>query len=149
MRRILARELALAFVLAILIAILYRSWLIHPILKYMTLWQARMLALFVGVILAGTSGLLRLSPRTCTLAFMVGLLAGGTWGAMFRLLGSPDLLSGFGWHLRFMWREVVVLTLGAAACNLGIARVRRLKKPSSAHRPIGDSVSDAFLRMRR
>jgi len=48
-----------------------------------------------------------------------------------------------------MWREVVILTLVAAACNLGIAGVLRLKKPWSAQRPKGDSVSDAFLRMRR
>lgn len=126
----LARELILTTILAILVGVLYRCWLIYPILQLLTIGQWRLVALLVAVALGMLSALLRIRTYVWTVAVLVALLFGGALTALFlpihdvRTTFSEQFVS----HFNSFWRELAVLTAAATASNLGSTHVLRRRR---------------------
>jgi hypothetical protein len=97
---------------AALISILYRCWLVTPVLKYFSIGQWRLIAVVVAAASGGALSRLRFSVPALACGSMAGLLIGGTWAAWqapndVTIFVSAALAS----HLESFWREVIVLTL--------------------------------------
>lgn len=134
MPKSLTRELVLATILAVLTAFLFRCWLIYPILKYMTINQARCFAIFVAVFLGAASGLLRLQTYTSACAIFVGLIASGIWLSLFPPMHdvATSFVSEFHSYLELFWREIICVNFAAVISNLASLRlVRKTRKLGS------------------
>jgi hypothetical protein len=104
-----------------LIAVLYRYWLVTPVLQYLSLrnWY------LVAVVVAGATGclmsLLKLPTLALVCASMAGLLLGGTWAAWHFPNDVPISVGGaFQSHLESFWRQMLILTatvtIGGVCC---------------------------------
>lgn len=126
MRRSTKTEFTFALIVAALISILYRYWLICPILRCLSLGPWRLVAVFVAVTIGSASSLLGLPVRALLVAVVAGLLLGGTW-AFF--LVATDVRVTFRSagisHLESFWREVIVFTIVIVLSSLFVSRFRR------------------------
>ena len=113
-------------VVALFIAILYRYWLVTPVLHYLSIgkWQ------FVAIIVAAATGcfmsLLRLSTLPVVCVSVASLLLGGTWAAWQVPNDVPISVSGaFASHLEFFWRHIIILTVAITVGEFCCARLVR------------------------
>lgn len=117
MKRI-ARASVLAITFCVLIGVLYRYWLIYPILQHLTIAQWRLLATVIVAMIGAISAVLRLGTLTFTPIVAVGLLAGGTWASMsaphdIRTTLAMDFMS----HLEALWGDVLRLIVVGTLSN--------------------------------
>ena len=108
------------------IAILYRYWLVAPVLQYVSIGQWRFLAIVVAAACGCAWTLLRLPVLALACGWMVGLLVGGAWAAWQAPTDVPvSINTAFVSHLESLWRTVVTLTVTATVsgfcCSIGIA----------------------------
>jgi hypothetical protein len=114
---------------AALISILYRYWLVTPVLKYLSIGQWRLIA----VVVAAVSGCVLFQFRFSVLALacgsMAGLLIGGTW-AEWRAPNDVTITvsAAFASHLESFWREVIVLTVTVIVGGFCVAALERRGK---------------------
>src|SRR5262249_43955485 len=66
---------------AALIAILYRYWLVVPVLHHVSIRQWRCLAILVAAAYGGMAALFGLRVLALACGTLAGLLLGGTWAA--------------------------------------------------------------------
>jgi hypothetical protein len=113
------------------IAILYRYWLITPVLQYLSFGQW----LLVAIVIAAASGvalaLLRLPILALACGSVAGLVLGGTWAAWQAPSdASISVSAAFALHLKSFWWEVMLLTVTATVaglCSSALARRRFLR----------------------
>lgn len=127
MHRPVAREIALATILAVLTTGLFRCWLIYPILKDMTINQARFLAMLAAVLFGAASAFLGLRTYICAPAVFVGLISSGIWLSLFPPMRdvATSFVSEFHSYLELFWREIFRVTVAAAISNLASSRLVR------------------------
>ncbi len=114
---------------AALISILYRYWLVTPVLKYLSINRWRLIAIVVAAASGCVLFRLRFSVPALACGSMAGLLIGGTWAAW----QAPNYVTisvsaAFASHLESFWREVIVLTLTVIVggfCGAVLNRRRR------------------------
>jgi hypothetical protein len=108
MHRPVAREIALATILAVLTTGLFRCWLIYPILKHMTTNQARFLAMLAAALFGAVSAFLGLRTYICAPAVFVGLISSGIWLSLFPPMRdvATSFVSEFHSYLELFWREI-------------------------------------------
>jgi hypothetical protein len=117
-------------VIALLIAVLYRCWLVTPVLQYLSIGKWRLVAIVVAAGIGCVMSLLRLPTLTLVCASVAGLLLGGTWVAWQAPNDVPISVSGaFASHLESFWRQIIILTV--ATTLGGFCRARLVKN----HRP--------------
>jgi hypothetical protein len=110
------------------IAILYRYWLIAPILHYLTINQWRLVAIGMGVACGFSIALFKVPMPALLGASLAGLLIGGTFAAWRAPHDVPvSLVTAINSHLQSFWREVTLLT---GAITLSAWCAARLTKPS-------------------
>ena len=119
MRRLLARELFLATILAVFTAVLYRYWLIFPILQYLAITRWRLVALLVAVILGSLAALLRIRTYFCGGAVLTALLFGGALTFLFLPVHDvrTTFFEQFVSHFSSLWRDVMFITCAAVMGN--------------------------------
>lgn len=127
MHRPVAREIALATILAVLTTGLFRCWLIYPILKHMTTNQARFLAMLAAALFGAASAFLGLRTYICAPAVFVGLISSGIWLSLFPPMRdvATSFVSEFHSYLELFWREIFRVTVAAAISNLASSRLVR------------------------
>jgi len=112
-----------------LFAILYRYWLLAPVLIYIGVGQWRLFATVVAAAIGGALSLLRVPISALSFGAMVGLLLGGTWVEW----KAPNdvaisVTTAFRSHLESFWGQMLMLTLaatlGATVPNLSKNRVK-------------------------
>jgi len=117
-------------VIALLIAVLYRYWLVIPVLQYFSIGRWYLVALLVAAATGCVMSLLRLPTLALVCASVAGLLLGGTWAAWQAPTDVPISMSGaFVSHLGSFWRQIIILTIatvGGSCC----ARFARGRSPS-------------------
>ena len=94
-------------VVALLIAVLYRYWLVTPVLQYLSIAKWYLVAIAVA---AGTGclvSLLRLPTPALVCASMAGLLLGGTWVAWKMLHNAQEAVSEYVSTHRFNKGRVI------------------------------------------
>jgi hypothetical protein len=117
-----------ACVAAAVIAILYRYWLIAPVLHYLTINQWRLAAIGVAVTCGFTFSLFKIPMPALPAASLAGLLIGGTFAAWRAPHDIPmSAITAINSHLQSFWREVALLT---GVITLSAWCVTRLTKRS-------------------
>ena len=128
MSRTTKREVTFAIVLAGLTSILYRYWLVYPILHYLSLDQWRCAAILLAALIGATCSLVRLPIRAVLAATAVGLLSGGTCAALFFPTDvRVTVFSALTSHLESFWREVIILTIVTTSSSSIVSRFRSLR----------------------
>lgn len=118
-------------VVALLIAVLYRYWLVAPVLKYLSIDKWYLVAIIVAAASGCVLSLLRLPTLALVCASMTGLLLGGTWAAWYVPNDVPISMSGaFESHLESFWRQVIILTITITVGGSCCARFARRRPPS-------------------
>ena len=113
-----------------LIAILYRYWLVTPVLQYLNINQWRVFAIGAAALCGAVLALLRFPTLALTCGPMAGLLIGGTWAAWQAPHDVPlSVTAAFASHLESFWQEVIALTVTATAGGLCCARFARHRSP--------------------
>jgi hypothetical protein len=113
-------------IITLVIAILYRAWLVTPVLKYLSIGKWFLVAIVVAAAMGCVMSLLRLPTLALMCASVTGLLLGGTWAARRFPNDVPISLSGaFQSHLESFWRQMLVLTLTIAVGGFCCARFLR------------------------
>jgi hypothetical protein len=98
-----------------LAAILYRYWLVTPVLQSVSIGRWRILAIVVATVCGGALSLLRIPLIALGCGTMAGLLLGGTYAAWQAPHDVPfSVGAAFASHLASFWREVIILTIAAA-----------------------------------
>jgi hypothetical protein len=98
-------------VAALLIAVLYRYWLVTPVLQYLNISKWYLVAIIVAAATGCVMSLLRLPTLALVCASLAGLLLGGTWVAWQAPNDVPISVSGaFESHLEPFWRQIIILT---------------------------------------
>jgi hypothetical protein len=119
-----------AFVAAAVIAILYRYWLIAPVLHYLNVNQWRLIAIVVAAASGCVLSLFRLPMLPLASASLAGLLVGGTYAAWQAPSDARmSVIAAVGSHLQSFWREVTLLTVIITLSALCCARVTT-RRPS-------------------
>jgi len=99
---------------AAIFAVLYRYWLVTPVLQYMSVGRWRLLAVVVAAACGGVLSLLRVSTSALSVGAMFGLLLSGTWAAWkFPSDLAISVYGAFASHLESFWRETLMLTFTA------------------------------------
>ena len=99
---------------AAIFAVLYRYWLVTPVLQYMSVGRWRLFAVVVAAACGGVLSLLRVSRSALSVGAMFGLLLGGTWAAWnFPNDVAISVYGAFASHLKSFWRETLLLTFMA------------------------------------
>ena len=110
----------------LLIAVLYRYWLVTPVLQYLSIRKWYQAAIVLAAATGCVMSLLRLPTLALVCASMAGLLLGGTWAAWQAPNDVPISLSGaFVSHLESFWRQALMLTSTIAIGELCCARILR------------------------
>jgi len=114
------------------IAILYRYWLVAPVLQYVSIGRWRFFAIVVAAACGGVWALVRLPVVALACGSLLGLLSGGTWAAWQAPHDVPMSVStAFASHLEPLWRTVLMLTVTATVsgfcCSLGMTNLRARK----------------------
>jgi hypothetical protein len=126
-----AREVLHASVAPIIIGVLYRYWLIAPVLHWLSALQWRVVAILVAVLIGGLFSVLRVPLAASVCACVAGLLLGGAWAAWWAPNDVRVSFIGVFWsHLQLFWWDVVVLTIavgvgGICSRAVGVLRKRR------------------------
>jgi hypothetical protein len=108
---------------AFLIAVLYRYWLVAPVLKYLDIDKWYLVALAVAAASGCVFSLLKLPWLALVCASMAGLLLGGTWAAWQAPTDVSISLSGaFESHLESFWRQVIIFTATITVGGVSFAR---------------------------
>ena len=114
-----------------LIAILYRYWLVTPVLQYLSIGKWYLVAIVVAAATGCVMSLLRLPTSALACASVAGLLLGGTWAAWQAPNDVPISVSGaFESHLESFWRQIIVLTVTVIVGGICCARLVRDRSPS-------------------
>ena len=120
------RDVALVSIAAVLSAILYRYWLITPVLDHFSINQWRAVAIGVAALGGSLRGLAKWNLSTLVSGFMVGELAGGTWVAL--PASHASLGDAFKSNLESLGGEMIAfifaVTLGGY-CSSRFAKSRR------------------------
>lgn len=106
------REVIFVSILAAFIAILYRYWLILPVLEYLTIGQWRLVALLIAATIGVLMSRLKLSLLAVVCSSTVGLLLGGTWAAHFGEDIPISVAFAFASSMTF-WRDEIVLIVAS------------------------------------
>jgi len=118
-------------IVVLLIALLYRYWLVTPVLQYVSIGKWYLVAIVVAAASGCAMSLLRLPALTWVCASMAGLLLGGTWAAWQAPNDVPISVSGaFGSHLESFWRQIIILTVTITVSGFCFARFVRGRSPS-------------------
>jgi hypothetical protein len=121
-------------VVALLIAVLYRYWLVTPVLQYLSIGKRYLVGIAVAVATGSVMSLLRLPTPAFVYASVAGLLLGGTWAAWQAPNDVPISVSGaFESHLESFWRQIILMILTITAG--GICGARFLRDHSSQVHP--------------
>jgi hypothetical protein len=113
-------------VVALVIAVLYRYWLVTPILKYISIGKWFLLAIAAAAASGYLMSLLRFPALALVCASVAGLLLGGTWAAWRVPNDVPISLTGaFESHLESFWRQVLILTVTMAVSGFCCTRFLR------------------------
>ena len=131
MARIKLRDVAGVLIAATLSAVLYRYWLITPVLEYVTFNEWRVVAVLVTLVIGGVWPLFKWNVSTLVVGFIAGILVSGAW-LEWRL---QDVLptsvgSAFQSHLESYWPDVIML---AVAVMLGGYCSARLTNSRTSH----------------
>jgi hypothetical protein len=121
------RRVAIAvLVAAVPIAILYRYWLIAPVLQHVSIGQWRFLAVVVAAVCGVLLALLRVPMIALACGALAGLFLGGTWAAF---QAPHDVLmtvrDAFLSHLEPFWPTVLLLTVTASVSGFCCSRLAR------------------------
>ena len=109
---------------ALLIAVLYRYWLVTPVLQYLSIGNWRLVAIVVAAGLGCVMSLLRLPTLTLVYASVAGLLLGGTWAAWQAPNDVPISVNGaFVSHLESYWRQIIILTVATTVGGFCCSRL--------------------------
>jgi len=113
-------------IIAFVIAILYRSWLVTPVLQYLSIGKWFLVATVVAAAIGCVMSLLRLPAPALMCASVTGLLLGGTWAA-WRIPNDVQIsISGaFVSHLKSFWPQMLILTVTIAAGGFCCGRFLR------------------------
>jgi hypothetical protein len=118
-------------VIALLIAVLYRYWLVTPVLQYLSIGKWRLVAIVVAAGIGCVMSLLRLPTLTLVYASVAGLLLGGTWSAWQAPNDVPISVSGaFASHLESFWRQIIILTVATTVGGFCCSRLLKNHRPS-------------------
>lgn len=99
-------------IFALLIAVLYRYWLVTPVLQYLSFRKWHLVAVVVAAAIGCVMSLLRLPTLGVVCASVAGLLLGGTWTAWHAPNDVPTSLSGaLESHLVSFWRQAIIFTV--------------------------------------
>jgi hypothetical protein len=117
-------------VVALPIAVLYRYWLITPVLQYLSIGKWYLVAIVVAAATGCVMSLLRLPTPALVCASVAGLLFGGTWAAWQAPTDVPISVSGaFESHLASFWRQIIIMTLTIIVGGICGARFLRDRSP--------------------
>lgn len=109
------------------IAILYRYWLVAPVLQHVSIGRWRFLAIVVVAGCGGALALLKVPIVAVACGTVVGLLIGGTWAAWQVPHDLPMSVGhAFLSHLEPLWPTVLLLTVVATASGLCCSRGMRI-----------------------
>src|SRR5260370_9514553 len=98
-------------VVALLIAVLYRYWLVTPVLQYLSIGKWHLVAMVVAAPTGCIMSLLRLTTPAMGCASLAGLLLGGTWAGWQAPNDVPISVSGaFKAPLGAFLRQKVIFT---------------------------------------
>jgi len=111
MAPITAREVAKLLLSVALSAILYRYWLITPVLTHLSPNQWRAIAIVVVVFFSCLWSLAKWNASTLVCGFVVGVVAGGTWTMLPIQHGS--FVGAFKSNLESFGRDMILLTVSA------------------------------------
>jgi hypothetical protein len=115
----------------LLIAVLYRYWLVTPVLQYLSIRKWCLVAIVVAAATGCVMSLLRLPTLALVCASVAGLLLGGTWAAWQAPNDVPVSVSGaFESHLESFWRLILILTATTTISGLCCARFLRSRSSS-------------------
>jgi hypothetical protein len=118
-------------VVTLLIAVLYRYWLVTPVLQYLSICKWYFVAIVVAAGTGCVMSFLRLPTLALVCASVTGLLLGGTWAAWrFPNDVAISVSGAFVSHLESFWRHIVILTVTIAGGELCCARFVRGRSPS-------------------
>jgi hypothetical protein len=118
-------------VIAPLIAVLYRYWLVTPVLQYLSIGRWRLVAIVVAAGIGCVMSLLRLPTLALSCASVAGLLLGGTWAAWQVPNDVPISVSGaFASHLESFWRQIIILTVATTVGGFCCARLIKNHRPT-------------------
>jgi hypothetical protein len=121
-------------VVALLIAVLYRYWLVTPVLQYLSIGKWYLVAIAVAAATGCVMSLLRLPTPALVCASVAGLLLGGTWVASQAPSDVPISVSGaFGSHLESFWRQIIIMTFTITVGGICGARFLRDRSPRVRH----------------
>src|SRR4030081_798859 len=119
-------------VVALLIAVLYRYWLVTPVLQYLSIGKWYVVAILVAAATGCVMSLLRLPTLALVCASVAGLLLGGTWAAWHFPSDVPISGSGgLGSHLESFWRSVIIFAFSITASGFCCARLVRGRSATS------------------
>ena len=125
------RGVIVTLVTTALVAILYRYWLVTPVLQYVSIGRWRIFAVVVAIACGGVLSLLRLPVLALACGSIAGLLLGGTWAAWQAPNDVPvSVGAAFASHLGSFWREVIILTVVASIGAFCSARLKKRGFPS-------------------
>jgi len=118
-------------VVTLLIAVLYRYWLVTPVLQYLSIGKWFVVAIMVAAATGYVMSLLRVPTLALACASVAGLLLGGTWAAWQAPSDIPISVSGaFESHLESFWRQIIILTVTITVGGFCCARFVRGRSPS-------------------
>jgi hypothetical protein len=116
---------------ALLIAVLYRYWLVTPILQYLSISNWYLVAIIVAAATGCAMPLLRLPTLAFVCAPAAGLLLGGTWAAWQAPNDIAKSFSGaFESHLESFWLLIIILTVTTTVGGFCCARLVSRHSPS-------------------
>src|SRR6266581_8879188 len=118
------RDVAGVLIAATLSAILYRYWLITPVLEYVTFNEWRAVAVLVTLVVGGAWPLFKWNVSTLVVGFMAGMLVSGAW-LEWRLQDvlPTSVASAFQSHLESFWPDVIMLTVAVTLGGYCSARL--------------------------
>lgn len=118
-------------VVALLIAVLYRYWLVAPVLQFLTIRQWHAVALGVAAATGCVMSLLRLPTLAVMSASVAGLVLGGTWTA-WRAPNDIRVSVSYAFesHLESFWHQIIILTVTTTVGGLCCARFVRRRSRS-------------------
>ena len=120
-------------VAAALFAVLYRYWLIAPVLQYVSIRHWRLFAIAVAAACGGALRLLRFPVPALSCGAMAGLVLGGTW-TMWKAPHDVAISMSYAFasHLEFFWREILIQTIAATLAGLCCAYFAKLTSAGRA-----------------
>jgi hypothetical protein len=108
-------------VVALVMAALYRCWLVTPVLKYLSIGKWYVVAIVVAAASGCVTSLLRLPTLALVCASLAGLLLGGTCAEWQTRTDLPmSVNDAFRLYLESCWRQLMIMsstvTVGGICC---------------------------------